>query len=94
MPLITRKLGGVYPRQSLDLGREPAAHLPHVIARVKGGCMRTISLDLAVLTAHKAVILNQGGHFCSSILTVHTRPSELSHLLARVRAHPRPRCRS
>ena len=61
MPLITRKLGGVYPRQSLNLGREPAAHLPQLIARVKGGCMRTIGLDLAVQTAHTAVVLDEMG---------------------------------
>ena len=53
MPLITRKLGSVYPHYLLDLGIEPPARLPHVIARVKGGCMRTIGLDLAVQTAHK-----------------------------------------
>ena len=72
MPLITRKLGGVYPRQSLNLGFEPPDRLPRVIARVKGGCMRAIGLDLAVRTAHKAVILDEHGHFCTPILTVHT----------------------
>ena len=47
--------------------------------------MRTIGLDLAVQTAHKAVVLDEQGHFCTPILTVHTRPSELSQLLARAR---------
>ncbi len=47
--------------------------------------MRTIGLDLAVQTAHKAVVLDEGGHFCTPILTVHTRPSELSQLLAQAR---------
>ena len=37
VPLITRKLGGVYPRQSLDLGVEPPVYLLQIIARVKGG---------------------------------------------------------
>jgi transposase len=47
--------------------------------------MRTIGLDLAVQTAHKAVVLDEQGHFCTPILTIYTRPSELDHLLARAR---------
>src|SRR5437762_6937947 len=47
--------------------------------------MRTIGLDLAVQTAHKAVVLDERGHFCTPILTVHTRPSELDQLLVRAR---------
>jgi transposase len=47
--------------------------------------MRTIGLDLAVQTAHKAVVLDESGHFCTPILTVHTRPGELDQLLARAR---------
>jgi hypothetical protein len=34
VPLITRKLGGVYPTIGLDLGREPPDNLPRVIAFV------------------------------------------------------------
>jgi transposase len=47
--------------------------------------MRTIGLDLAVQTAHKAVVLDEGGHFCTPILTVHTQPGELDQLLVRAR---------
>src|SRR5215212_2190085 len=47
--------------------------------------MRTIGLDLAVQAADKAVVLDEHGHFCTPILTVHTRPSELSQLLERAR---------
>jgi len=47
--------------------------------------MRTIGLDLAVQAAHKAVVLDERGHFCTPILTVHTRPSDLDQLLARAR---------
>jgi transposase len=47
--------------------------------------MRTIGLDLAVQTAHKAVVLDERGHFCTPILTIHTRPSELDQLLVRAR---------
>jgi transposase len=47
--------------------------------------MHTIGLDLAVQTAHKAAVLDEHGHFCTPILTVHTRPSELSQLLERAR---------
>jgi Transposase len=45
--------------------------------------MRSIGLDLAVQTAQKAVVLDERGRFCTPILTVHTRPSELDQLLAR-----------
>src|SRR5215212_3246343 len=47
--------------------------------------MRTIGLDLAVQTAHKAVVLEEHGHFRTPILTLHTRPSELDQLLVRAR---------
>src|SRR6266516_2922907 len=47
--------------------------------------MRTIGLDLAVRAAHKAVVLDERGHFCTPIITVHTQPSELDHLLIRAR---------
>jgi len=47
--------------------------------------MRTIGLDLAVQAAHKALVLDEHGHFCTPLLTVHTQPSELSQLLARAR---------
>jgi transposase len=47
--------------------------------------MRTIGLDLAVQAAHKAVVLDAHGHFCTPLLTVHTQPSELDQLLARAR---------
>jgi transposase len=47
--------------------------------------MRTIGLDLAVQAAHKAVVLDESRRFCTPILTVHTRPGELDHLLARAR---------
>ena len=85
MSLITRKLGGVYPHLGLGLDVEPPDRLPIHRRHVKGGCMRTIGLDLAVQTAHKAVVLDEHGHFCTPILTVHTRPSELYQLLARAR---------
>jgi len=45
--------------------------------------MRTIGLDLAVQTAHTAVVLDERAHFCTPILTVYTQPSELDQLLAR-----------
>src|SRR3954471_19820846 len=47
--------------------------------------MRTIGLDLAVQAAHKAVVLDEHGHFCTPLLTVHTQPSDLDQLLARAR---------
>src|SRR5258705_14012726 len=75
----------MYLHHVLDLGFEPPVRLPRVIARVKGGCMRSIGLDLAVQTAHKAVVLDEHGHFCTPILTAHTRPGELEQLLVRAR---------
>ena len=47
--------------------------------------MRTIGLDLAVQTAHKAVVPDEHGHCCTPILTVHTLPNELDQLLGRAR---------
>jgi transposase len=47
--------------------------------------MRTIGLDLAVQSAHKAVVLGERGRFCTPILTVHTRSGDLDLLLARAR---------
>jgi len=47
--------------------------------------MRTIGLDLAVQTAHKAVVPDEHGHFCTPILTLHTLPNELDQLLGRAR---------
>src|SRR5919108_6221301 len=76
-------LGRVIATINLDLAIEPPAHLARVIALMKGGCMRTIGLDLAVQAAHKAVVLDERGHFCTPILTIHTRPSDLDQLLAR-----------
>src|SRR6266487_1201242 len=82
-----RKRGSVYshdqPGPGLRATRAPPVR--HRPCHGKGGCMRTIGLDLAVQTAHKAVVLDEQGHFCTSILTVHTRPSELDQLLARAR---------
>ena len=48
--------------------------------------MRTIGLDLAVQAAHKAIVLDQTGRFCTPLLTLHTRTSDLDELLARARA--------
>jgi hypothetical protein len=36
---------------------------------------------LAVRAAHKALVLDERGHFCTPIITLHTQPSELDHLL-------------
>src|SRR5262249_45896497 len=81
---LLASLGRVTPREPEPGPRAarlpPAGHRP---SDVKGGCMRTIGLDLAVQTAHKAVVLDETGHFCTPILTIHTRPSELDQLLVR-----------
>jgi len=47
--------------------------------------MSSIGLDLAVQAAHKAVVLDEQGHFITPVLTLHTRPSELDQLLTRAR---------
>lgn len=47
--------------------------------------MYTIGLDLAVQAAHKAVVVDEQGNFLTPLLTVHTRPDELDHLLRRAR---------
>ena len=48
--------------------------------------MHTSGLDLAVQAAHKALVLDESGQFCTPILTIHTRPGDLDQLLARARA--------
>lgn len=47
--------------------------------------MRTIGLDLAITTAHKAIVVDESGQFITPILSVHARPSELEWLLSRAR---------
>ena len=37
--------------------------------------MRTIGIDLAVTTAHKAVVADSQGHFLTPVFTFHTSPS-------------------
>lgn len=47
--------------------------------------MRTIGLDLAITTAHKAIVVDESGQFITPILSVQARPSELEWLLERAR---------
>jgi transposase len=48
---------------------------------------RIIGIDLAVKTAHKAIVLDQASNqFVSPVLTVHTDPAELDRLLVAARA--------
>ncbi len=51
----------------------------------KGGAMRTIGIDLAVTTAHKAIVADAQGHFLTPVFTFHTSPTDLARLLARAR---------
>ena len=45
--------------------------------------MRTIGIDLALTTAHKAVIADAQGHFLTPVFSFHTTPVDLERLLAR-----------
>ena len=44
--------------------------------------MRTLGIDLSAKGEHKAVIVDEAGHFVSSILHVRTDPASLTRLLA------------
>jgi hypothetical protein len=52
---------------------------------MKGGPMYTIGLDLAVQAAHKAVVLDEQGHFTTPVFSLQTRPRDLDQLLKRAR---------
>jgi transposase len=47
--------------------------------------MRTIGIDLALTTAHKAVIADAQGHFLTPVFSFHTAPLDLERLLTRAR---------
>ena len=47
--------------------------------------MRTIGIDLALTTAHKAVVADTQGHFLTPVFTFHTSPADLERVLARAR---------
>ncbi len=43
--------------------------------------MRTIGIDLSVKGEHKAIIADEQSRFVGSVLTFHTEPGSLRHLL-------------
>ena len=47
--------------------------------------MRTIGIDLAVKGTHKAVVVDEQGHYVTPVIEFHTRAGELDQLLARAR---------
>jgi transposase len=47
--------------------------------------MRTIGIDLALTSAHKAVVADTQGRFLTPVFTFHTTPADLERLLARAR---------
>lgn len=47
--------------------------------------MRIIGLDLAITSAHKAVVMDQTGRFLTPVFKVHSWPDELAQLLSRAR---------
>jgi transposase len=47
--------------------------------------MRTIGIDLALTTAHKAVVADAQGRFLTPVFSFHTTPADLERLLARAR---------
>ena len=48
--------------------------------------MRTIGIDLALTTAHKAVVADAQGRYLTPVFSFHTSPADLERLLARARA--------
>lgn len=47
---------------------------------------RIIGLDLALTSAHKAVVMDQNGQFLTPVIKVQTGPKELAGLLEQARA--------
>jgi len=47
--------------------------------------MRTIGIELAVASAHKAIVIDDHGHYVTRLLTVSARAGDLDNLLARAR---------
>jgi transposase len=47
--------------------------------------MRTIGIDLAVTSAHKAVVADAQGRFLTPVFSFQTTPADLEHLLVRAR---------
>lgn len=47
--------------------------------------MRTIGMDLAIKGTHKAVVVDDQGHYLTPIIEFHTRAGELDQLPARAR---------
>ena len=47
--------------------------------------MRTIGIDLALTSAHKAVVADAQGRYLTPVFSFHTRPADLERLLARAR---------
>jgi len=47
--------------------------------------MRTIGIELAVASAHKAIVADDQGHYITPLLTVSARAGDLDNLLARAR---------
>lgn len=47
--------------------------------------MRIIGMDLAIKGTHKAVVVDEQGHYLTPIIEFHTRAGELDQLLARAR---------
>ena len=48
--------------------------------------MRTIGIDLAVQSAHKAIVADAQGRYLTPLLTFQTHARDLAQLLARARA--------
>ena len=61
----------------------PLAGLERICEVAGTGDMRTIGIDLALTTAHKAVIADAQGHFLSPVFSFHTTPVDLERVLAR-----------
>jgi len=47
--------------------------------------MRTLGIDLGVSAAHKAIVVDEYGHFVTSLISFHTRWEEIKRVVARAR---------
>lgn len=87
-PQAPNQLQGWVQYGTVALGDLPLRVTPHTIYLIGGFEMdtRIIGIDLAVKAAHKAIVLDQASNtFVSKLLTFHTDPADLHHLLATAR---------
>jgi hypothetical protein len=69
----------------LDLGDPPTDTSRKIQPNTGGVKMRIIGIDLAVRSVHKAVVIDEGGHYLTRVVEFHTDVRDLAQLLGTAR---------